>query len=86
MFDTPTVQVLDLESNQIGNAGVTALANACASGSLAQLTVSSHLTDPFPARQSLVRTLSRLTRVVHRARHSLYRSYPLTKTRSATRA
>ena len=36
--DTPTVQFLGLERNQIGDAGVTALANACASGSLAKLT------------------------------------------------
>ena len=42
-------QGLDLDSNKIGDAGVTALANACASGSLAQLKVSSHLTHPFPA-------------------------------------
>ena len=38
MCDTPTVQVLQLQLNQIGDAGVTALANACASGSLAKLT------------------------------------------------
>ena len=74
MFDTPTVQVLDLESNQIGNAGVTALANACASGSLAQLTVSSHLTDPFPARQALIGALSALTHMVQCAMHLLYRT------------
>ena len=44
-----TVQRLNLRDNQIGDAGVTALANACTSGSLAQLKVSSHPTDPFPA-------------------------------------
>ena len=49
MCNTPTVQVLGLDNNKIGDAGVTALANACASGSLAQLEVSSHPTDPFPA-------------------------------------
>ena len=37
MCDTPTVQVLWLDNNQIGDVGVMALANACASGSLAQL-------------------------------------------------
>ena len=37
MCDTPAVQTLALERNQIGDAGVTALANACASGSLAKL-------------------------------------------------
>ena len=36
-----TVQTLELYSNKIGDAGVTALAKACASGSLAQLTVRS---------------------------------------------
>ena len=45
--NTLTVQELYLYQNQIGDAGVTALANACASGSLAQLTVSLHPTDPF---------------------------------------
>ena len=38
MCDLSTVQTLDLRYNQIGHAGVTALANACASGSLAKLT------------------------------------------------
>ena len=33
-----TVQTLELSSNKIGDAGVTALAKACASGSLAKLT------------------------------------------------
>ena len=37
MCDAPAVQALNLESNKIGDAGVTALADACASGSLAQL-------------------------------------------------
>ena len=37
MCDPSTVQKLDLEQNQIGDAGVTALADACASGSLASL-------------------------------------------------
>ena len=37
-FDVPPVQKLFLGRNQIGDAGVTALANACASGSLAKLT------------------------------------------------
>ena len=36
--NAPTVQVLELRSNQISDAGVTALANACASGSLASIT------------------------------------------------
>ena len=45
--DTPAVQVLWLSDNKIGDAGVTALANACASGSLAQLTVSSHPSNPL---------------------------------------
>ena len=35
----PTIQFLGLNNNQIGDAGVTALANACASGSLAKLTM-----------------------------------------------
>ena len=52
LFDVPYahVQLLDLDYNQIGNDGVSALASACASGSLAQLQVSSLPTDPFPAR------------------------------------
>ena len=37
MCRTSTVQTLHLYGNQIGDAGVTALANACASGSLASL-------------------------------------------------
>ena len=37
MCNTPTVQELGLGDNQIGDAGVTALANACASGSLASI-------------------------------------------------
>ena len=48
MCDTPAVQELwldgneigDAGGNEIGDAGLTALAKACASGSLAQLTVS----------------------------------------------
>ena len=38
------MQTLNLYENQIGDAGVTALAKACASGSLAQLTVRSRPT------------------------------------------
>ena len=38
MCDTPTVQLLYLNDNQISDAGLTALANACASGSLASIT------------------------------------------------
>ena len=38
MCVTSTVQTLSLYGNQIGDAGVMALANACASGSLAKLT------------------------------------------------
>ena len=34
----PAIQLLALDKNQIGDAGVTALANACASGSLASIT------------------------------------------------
>ena len=34
----PTIQFLNLNNNQIGDVGLTALANACASGSLAKLT------------------------------------------------
>ena len=49
MCNVPPVQDPQLAGNQIGDGGVTALANACASGSLAQLTVSSHPADPFPA-------------------------------------
>ena len=37
MCDTLAVQTLYLSNNKIGDAGVTALANACASGSLASL-------------------------------------------------
>ena len=37
MCDTLAVQELYLSNNKIGDAGVTALANACASGSLASL-------------------------------------------------
>ena len=51
-------QHLYLTYNKIGDAGVTALANACASGSLAQLMVSSHPTDPFPAHQASIGALS----------------------------
>ena len=40
MCNTFAVQKLYLYQNKIGDAGVTALANACASGSLAQLQVS----------------------------------------------
>ena len=64
MCDTPTLQELSLAHNQIGYTGVTALANACASGSLAQLTVTSHPTNPFPAHQASIGALSRLTRVI----------------------
>ena len=38
MCDTPAAQELRLQTNQIGDEGVTALANACASGSLASIT------------------------------------------------
>ena len=54
MCDKRAVQDLRLGDNQLGDAGVLALANACASGSLAQMTVSSHPTNPFPARQVLI--------------------------------
>ena len=37
MCDTSAVQELWLQRNQVGDAGVTALANACASGSLPAL-------------------------------------------------
>ena len=37
MCNTLAVQILGLSSNQISDAGVTALANACASGSMASL-------------------------------------------------
>ena len=37
-FDAPPVQKLFLGRNRIGDKGVTALANACASGSLASIT------------------------------------------------
>ena len=37
MCDPSVVQTLELQYNKIGDAGVTALANACASGSLASL-------------------------------------------------
>ena len=37
-FDVPPVQKLFLGRNQISDKGVTALANACASGSLASIT------------------------------------------------
>ena len=55
-FDVPYahVQTLDLAENEIGNDGVSALASACASGSLAQLTVSSHPADPFQAHRALI--------------------------------
>jgi hypothetical protein len=55
---TSTVQTLSLYGNQIGDAGVMALANACASGSLAQLTVSPHSTYPFPAYRASFSALS----------------------------
>ena len=58
MCRTSTVQMLYLPYNLISDAGVTALANACASGSLAQLTVSSHPADPFPAHGALVCALA----------------------------
>ena len=59
-FDVPYahVQTLNLSYNQIGNDGVSALASACASGSLAQLKVSSRLTHPFPAFRASVGALS----------------------------
>ena len=59
-FDVPYahVQWLSLADNEIGNDGVSALASACASGSLAQLKVSSRLTDPFPAIPALLGALS----------------------------
>ena len=59
-FDVPYahVQALNLSYNQIGNDGVSALASACASGSLAQLEVSSRPTDPFPAQRVLIGALS----------------------------
>ena len=38
MCRTSTVQTLNLYENQIGDAGVTALADACASGALASIT------------------------------------------------
>ena len=53
MCNTPTVQALGLGENQIGDAGVTALADACASGSLAQLKVGSQLNGPLPSPWSL---------------------------------
>ena len=37
MCNVPPVQEFNLCNNQIGDAGVTALANACASGSMASL-------------------------------------------------
>ena len=37
LFDVPPVQNLSLADNEIGDAGVTALADACASGSLEKL-------------------------------------------------
>ena len=51
-------QRLNLIGNQIGDVGVTALADACASGSLAQLKVSSHLTPPFSAPRASLGALS----------------------------
>ena len=51
-------QRLYLNYNKISDAGVTALANACASGSLAQLKVSSRLTHPFPAIRASLGALS----------------------------
>ena len=54
----PTIQFLNLNNNQIGDVGLTALANACASGSLAQLEVSSRPTDPFSAQRVLIGALS----------------------------
>ena len=38
MCNVPPVQKLYLDGNKIADAGVTALANACASGSLASIT------------------------------------------------
>ena len=52
LCNTLTVQVLYLNLNQIGDAGVTALANACASGSLAQLQVRSRLTASSPCLEA----------------------------------
>ena len=37
-FDVPRAQALVLRENQIGDAGVTALAEACAGGAMASLT------------------------------------------------
>ena len=57
MCNAPAVQDLRLFNNQIGDAGVTALANARASGALAQLEVSSYPAEPFPARRALIGAL-----------------------------
>ena len=54
MCDTLAVQELHLANNQISEKGVTALVNACASGSLAQLQVSPDLNRPLPNPLSLV--------------------------------
>ena len=51
MCNTSAVQELKLYRNEIGDAGVTALADACASGALAQLTVTPH--RPLPSPSSL---------------------------------
>ena len=46
------MQSLDLSGNQIGDKGLEAFANACASGSLAQLKVSSLPTALLPWSES----------------------------------
>ena len=52
MCNVPPVQFLQLGYNQIGDAGVTGLADACASGSLAQLQVRSRLTASSPCLEA----------------------------------
>ena len=49
---------LNYSSMQWGDAEVAVLSKVLASGSLAQLTVSSHPADPFPASRALVCTVS----------------------------
>ena len=58
------VTALRYSSMQWGDAEVAVLCKVLASGSLAQLTVSSHVTDPFPAIRASIGALSRLRRVV----------------------
>ena len=55
---------LQYASMQWGDAEVAVLCKVLASGSLAQLTVSSHPSDPFPAHQASIGKLSQLRRVV----------------------